>query len=472
ACRADWRERWILRRLRRIACRKSRPHAGSWICLSRRAFAFPGYAARRAERASAAAGFRQLPAEPRPDRQSSFRRAADHAGVARGADSGDRDPASRAIAAAVLHGRGSRCDHAVPVLLRFHRRSRQRRARGTPPRIRPLSGFRLARCTRAHPRSAGHRHFRAQQDRTRDRAAGSRDRCALPSIARSAQARDRAAPDRHESYPRTLPHQRSRLVGRMGPARWQPSHAHCEFNCDTRRANREAARTAALGHRTARRQAARLGHVVVDRNADDMMSDDIEIIRSYQDAWGHHRDVPEGTIHRLEEALQRTAGEPTPQAQAEPRRCFEPEWMARQERRWGVAVQLYGIRSPRNWGIGDFSDLKQVAQLAAQRGADFAGVNPLHALYAAEPRRYSPYSPSSREFLNVLYIDPEAMQALAISPTARAHIAQPGFRDRLQALRDAPLVDYEAVALIKREIFRLVFTDFATLCAREPDHPI
>ena len=203
-----------------------------------------------------------------------------------------------------------------------------------------------------------------------------------------------------------------------------------------------------------------------------MMSDDIEIIRSYQDAWGHHRDVPESTIHRLGEALQRTAGEPTPQAQAEPRRCFEPKWMARQERRWGVAVQLYGIRSPRNWGIGDFSDLKQVAQLAAQRGADFAGVNPLHALYAAEPRRYSPYSPSSREFLNVLYIDPEAMQALAISPTARAHIAEPGFRDRLQALRDAPLVDYEAVALIKREIFRLVFTDFATLCAREPDHPI
>jgi (1->4)-alpha-D-glucan 1-alpha-D-glucosylmutase len=146
--------------------------------------------------------------------------------------------------------------------------------------------------------------------------------------------------------------------------------------------------------------------------------------------------------------------------------------MTRGERRWGVAVQLYGVRSARNWGIGDFSDLKQLAQLAARQGADFVGVNPLHALYAAEPRRYSPYSPSSREFLNVLYIDPEAMQVLAISPVARAHIAEPAFQQRLQALRDAPLVDYEPVALIKREIFRLVFTDFAALCAREPDHPL
>ncbi len=196
------------------------------------------------------------------------------------------------------------------------------------------------------------------------------------------------------------------------------------------------------------------------------MNDDIEIIRAYQDAWGHHRDVPESTIHRLEEALQRSANGHAPEAPTEPRRCFEPDWMARQERRWGVTVQLYGLRSPRNWGIGDFSDLKQLVQLAARQGADFVGVNPLHALYAAEPRRYSPYSPSSREFLNVLYIDPEAMQAVAISPAARAHIAEASFQERLQTLRDAPLVDYVAVAHIKREVFRLIFTDFGTLCAR------
>jgi (1->4)-alpha-D-glucan 1-alpha-D-glucosylmutase len=202
------------------------------------------------------------------------------------------------------------------------------------------------------------------------------------------------------------------------------------------------------------------------------MSEDIEIIRAYHDAWGHYHDVPDGTIHRLEEALRRNASEPPSAPATETCRCYEPEWMAQQQRRWGIAVQLYGLRSPRNWGIGDFSDLKQLVQLAAQRGADFVGVNPLHALYAAEPRRYSPYSPSSREFLNVLYIDPDAMQALTISPTARAHIAEPAFQEQLQMLRDATLVDYEAIAHIKREVFRLIFTDFATLCAREPDHPV
>jgi 4-alpha-glucanotransferase len=202
------------------------------------------------------------------------------------------------------------------------------------------------------------------------------------------------------------------------------------------------------------------------------MSEDIEIIRAYEDAWGHHRDVPDNTIHRLEEALRRNPNEPPTERPNETRRCFEPEWMAQQLRRWGIAVQLYGLRSRRNWGIGDFSDLKQLVQFAAQRGADFVGVNPLHALYAAEPRRYSPYSPSSREFLNVLYIDPEAMQALTISPAARAHVAEPAFQEKLQALRDALLVDYETIAHIKREVFRLIFIDFATLCAREPDHPI
>jgi (1->4)-alpha-D-glucan 1-alpha-D-glucosylmutase len=72
----------------------------------------------------------------------------------------------------------------------------------------------------------------------------------------------------------------------------------------------------------------------------------------------------------------------------------------------------------------------------------------------------------------VLYLDPGAMEALAISPAARAHIAAPDFQKRLQALRDAPLVEYEAVALIKREVFRLIFADFAALCAREGDHAL
>ena len=57
------------------------------------------------------------------------------------------------------------------------------------------------------------------------------------------------------------------------------------------------------------------------------MNDNIEIIRTYEDAWGHPRDVPDSTIQRLEEALQRTSTEPGPKTSTEAYRCFEPEWM-------------------------------------------------------------------------------------------------------------------------------------------------
>jgi hypothetical protein len=60
----------------------------------------------------------------------------------------------------------------------------------------------------------------------------------------------------------------------------------------------------------------------------------------------------------------------------------------------------------RNWGIGDFEDLARLAEIVAAQGGDFLGVNPLHALYPADPERCSPYSPSSRRFLNMSSISP------------------------------------------------------------------
>ncbi|MGH6717166.1 MAG: 4-alpha-glucanotransferase, partial [Bradyrhizobium sp.] len=66
---------------------------------------------------------------------------------------------------------------------------------------------------------------------------------------------------------------------------------------------------------------------------------------------------------------------------------------------WLLAVQLYGVRSPRNWGIGDFTDLEALLRLASYLGADGAGLNPLHALFDDRPGDCSPYSPNSRLFL-------------------------------------------------------------------------
>ena len=78
-------------------------------------------------------------------------------------------------------------------------------------------------------------------------------------------------------------------------------------------------------------------------------------------------------------------------------------------RMWAIAVQLYGIRSDRNWGHGDFTDLLALVDLAADLGASAVGLNPLHALFDDRPSEPSPYFPNSRLFLNPLYIDLEAV---------------------------------------------------------------
>ena len=73
-------------------------------------------------------------------------------------------------------------------------------------------------------------------------------------------------------------------------------------------------------------------------------------------------------------------------------------------RAWGVTCQTYGLRSARNAGIGDFEDVAVLAEQLAATGADFLGLSPLHALFPESPLRFSPYSPSSRRWLNELLI--------------------------------------------------------------------
>ena len=143
-----------------------------------------------------------------------------------------------------------------------------------------------------------------------------------------------------------------------------------------------------------------------------------------------------------------------------PPTCFEPAAIAAGRRLWGIAVQLYSLRSGSNWGIGDFSDLETLIRWSAACGAGFVGLNPLHALAPAEPARSSPYSASSRHFLNVLYIAVPAIAEFEHCPAARARTAEPGFAHRLQALRAQPLVDYRGVAEAKLEVLALLYQDF------------
>jgi (1->4)-alpha-D-glucan 1-alpha-D-glucosylmutase len=144
---------------------------------------------------------------------------------------------------------------------------------------------------------------------------------------------------------------------------------------------------------------------------------------------------------------------------AAPARCYLPPAVS-EGRIWGFAVQLYGLRSERNWGIGDFSDLTQLVELAAQLGAGFVMLSPLHALFPRDPERASPYSPSSRLRLNVLYLDIEAIEDCREDEAAQGRLRDAAFRARLARLRAAPLVDYSGVAAAKLEILESLYAGF------------
>ena len=103
---------------------------------------------------------------------------------------------------------------------------------------------------------------------------------------------------------------------------------------------------------------------------------------------------------------------------AAPARAYLP---ADQPRVWGLAVQLYTLRSRRNWGIGDFGDLQRICEIAGNAGAALVGINPLHASHRSDPEAASPYAPTSRRFLNWLAIDIEAFARSAGSGRSALH---------------------------------------------------
>jgi 4-alpha-glucanotransferase len=139
-----------------------------------------------------------------------------------------------------------------------------------------------------------------------------------------------------------------------------------------------------------------------------------------------------------------------------PPSCHLPEALQPGRRNWGLTTQLYGLRSARDWGIGDFTDLRSLARAAGWLGAVTVGINPLHALFAAEPRHFSPYSPSSRIWLNALYIDVTAVPGFVEDSAVRRLVTQTD----IEAARASEFVDYQAVAGLKRPVLEALFRQF------------
>jgi 4-alpha-glucanotransferase len=131
-----------------------------------------------------------------------------------------------------------------------------------------------------------------------------------------------------------------------------------------------------------------------------------------------------------------------------PGRCVAPDELLSEVSAFGVIANLYTMRSRSNWGVGDFSDLSSLAEWTARIGGDFVGMNPLHALIN-RGGDVSPYSPVSRLFRNVVYIDVCRIPEMKETPELRERIASPEFVAELESLRESPEVRYEQVMAVK-----------------------
>ncbi|EKO3579433.1 4-alpha-glucanotransferase [Vibrio metschnikovii] len=143
-----------------------------------------------------------------------------------------------------------------------------------------------------------------------------------------------------------------------------------------------------------------------------------------------------------------------------PRACFKQPALVQGKKLWGPSIQLYTLRTQHNWGMGDFGDLKQLVADIASRGGDFVGLNPIHSLFPANPEGASPYSPSSRRWLNILYIDVSSVPEFALSAEAQQQVGSQDFQQRLQKVRETHWVNYTEVAELKMSVLPLLFNEF------------
>ncbi len=125
-------------------------------------------------------------------------------------------------------------------------------------------------------------------------------------------------------------------------------------------------------------------------------------------------------------------------------------------RAWGLATQLYSVRSAGSWGFGDLADLTDLAVWAgARHGADYVLINPLHAASPTTPMEPSPYLPTSRRFVNPLYLRVEAIPEYA-ALAKRDRVTNRRKAVQAKALK-SDIIDRDGVWSAKRKALHLVF---------------
>ena len=164
---------------------------------------------------------------------------------------------------------------------------------------------------------------------------------------------------------------------------------------------------------------------------------------------------PENGYHELRATIRADGGERSAEQSliVVPPSCPSPDDVLEGRRVFGITANLYTVRSARNWGVGDFGDLAALLRWGKSVGAEFVGVNPLHALRNSDGD-VSPYSPVSRLFRNPVYIDVEAIPGYAQSSAVREIVGSRQFREELTRVRASERVDYERVMALKTPVLR------------------
>ncbi len=134
-----------------------------------------------------------------------------------------------------------------------------------------------------------------------------------------------------------------------------------------------------------------------------------------------------------------------------PGRCHLPPGL----RIWGWSAQVYAARSRRSWGIGDLADLRRLAQWSKELGAGMILINPLQSTLPVLPQEASPYSPSSRRYLNPLYLRIEELPGVDRVDHDLQRLAELG-----RALNEDRHIDRDRVFRLKQEALQLLWSHF------------
>ena len=126
---------------------------------------------------------------------------------------------------------------------------------------------------------------------------------------------------------------------------------------------------------------------------------------------------------------------------------------------WGLATQLYSVRSQQSWGIGDLTDLEDLAVWsAAEHQADFVLINPLHAAEPVPPMEPSPYLPSSRRFANPLYLRLERIPEYAMATAAQRDEDRQDQDSALDELGQSSRIDRDRAWNAKRKALKIIYS--------------